>query len=308
MQRKDDSNDSSFAYQRMAETCLDVLIDAITEMPDPDPNFWGDNLMMGMASVIPPQSGEITFHTIQYDLLEKCLQNTSAIRYVVSRRSQFFPQIMAALKVLPPASLSFSSVHSLMMLCILLDSPDNIAQELISEYKIMDMMFHHITRVRKYEDSSCDTLGFIANMCYYLAVMGGPEMEQMIKQHPVYYMLSTHMIIPLSTPGMIERIESTGIPKSVFYYNRLVKQMEGTGNGQSYKMLPAFERIRDFFDKPTYMVFCSLELCRKEANTDSVLRHCSACMLARYCNKECQTQHWRKIHKKECIGRKNNPK
>ena len=46
-----------FACQRVAETCLDALIDAIGDMPDPDPDIWGKKCELELPWAVLPQTG-----------------------------------------------------------------------------------------------------------------------------------------------------------------------------------------------------------------------------------------------------------
>ena len=49
-----------------------------------------------------------------------------------------------------------------------------------------------------------------------------------------------------------------------------------------------------------YMVFCSSPKCDKSVHKDGVFRHCSQCMLSRYCSTACQKYHWTHGHRDSC--------
>lgn len=44
----------------------------------------------------------------------------------------------------------------------------------------------------------------------------------------------------------------------------------------------------------------AVKVCANCGSSDDVLRSCSRCKLVHYCGQECQTQHWKAIHKKDC--------
>ena len=64
-----------------------------------------------------------------------------------------------------------------------------------------------------------------------------------------------------------------------------------------------FEVISDLNYFASYRVFCSSLRCSRSARKDGVLPHCSRCMLARYCSRQCQKDHWKNGHKENCWKR-----
>ena len=52
-----------------------------------------------------------------------------------------------------------------------------------------------------------------------------------------------------------------------------------------------------------YGVFCSSLKCSVLVDRDGLLPHCDRCMLARYCSRQCQRDHWKQGHKWQCWKR-----
>ena len=64
-----------------------------------------------------------------------------------------------------------------------------------------------------------------------------------------------------------------------------------------------FEVISSLNRAGYYGVFCSSLKCSVLVDKDGVLPHCGRCMLARYCSRQCQRDHWKQGHKEQCWKR-----
>ena len=64
-----------------------------------------------------------------------------------------------------------------------------------------------------------------------------------------------------------------------------------------------FEVIRNLNRSGYYGVFCSSLKCSVLVDRDGLLPHCGRCMLARYCSRQCQRDHWKQGHKEQCWKR-----
>ena len=64
-----------------------------------------------------------------------------------------------------------------------------------------------------------------------------------------------------------------------------------------------FEVIRNLNRTGYYGVFCSSLKCSVLVDRDGLLPHCGRCMLARYCSRQCQRNHWKQGHKEQCWKR-----
>lgn len=47
---------------------------------------------------------------------------------------------------------------------------------------------------------------------------------------------------------------------------------------------------------------CGNPNCDNVEKEDNIFKCCSKCRLVSYCSKECQTKHWKLVHRKECIN------
>ena len=64
-----------------------------------------------------------------------------------------------------------------------------------------------------------------------------------------------------------------------------------------------YEAIRNLNRTGFYGVFCSSLKCSVLVDRDGLLPHCGRCMLARYCSRQCQRDHWKQGHKWQCWKR-----
>ena len=62
----------------------------------------------------------------------------------------------------------------------------------------------------------------------------------------------------------------------------------------------ATQALRIYNLGKNYVVFCSSLRCSVAVQKNSVLPHCSRCMLARYCSRQCQRYHWKNGHRETC--------
>ena len=82
---------------------------------------------------------------------------------------------------------------------------------------------------------------------------------------------------------------------TLLYVNEAKCDLEKNGN-----IRQPFDVIGAMNHGAYYGVFCSSLKCSVMAWRDGVLPHCSRCMLARYCSRECQKYHWKHGHQKNC--------
>ena len=277
-----------FVHQSMSEVCLASLIDALRDLGEAD---------------VPPHPIYRSQPFQQYNLLRVLsyfLTNTAAIRYALTRREEFLPNLLGLMEGTSQVHVPMS-VFGALSLCLVADDSVNLADELINKYNLLDHSMKVLPCLEVYlRYAAFETF---SGLCNLLVVFGGSSTLQAIQNHAVYGFLKEQIVM-----GLIPRFRVDAPPEFEFLYKKFVESFKGfsTRNGkfEHFKTLAPYTRIAIFHQIPNYMVFCSSPSCRKEVNADGILQHCGLCRLARYCNKSCQSQHWKtEGHKQDCIGK-----
>ncbi|KAK3091847.1 hypothetical protein FSP39_023140 [Pinctada imbricata] len=78
---------------------------------------------------------------------------------------------------------------------------------------------------------------------------------------------------------------------------------ERTASGTTRTWVPKVLLYEDIGQKDHAYIFCSSPSCRKQQADGKKILYCGDCRLARYCNEECQKEHWRSDHREKCLKR-----
>ena len=85
--------------------------------------------------------------------------------------------------------------------------------------------------------------------------------------------------------------------KSLLLINDVKCMIENGNMREPFNIICALNRTGQ------YGVYCSSLKCSVLVDKDGLLPHCGRCMLARYCSRQCQRDHWKQGHKEQCWKR-----
>ncbi|KAK3585518.1 hypothetical protein CHS0354_022927 [Potamilus streckersoni] len=168
----------------------------------------------------------------------------------------------------------------------------------------IEKQLYHILRnkhdSKAFRYFSLVTVKYSTKILHGLSVLGTSRVRHQMKHSLALKILADYTAM-LNQESSLKTSEVRNDILSSFSEIKLVLSDESTVQSvQTYWNSKI--KLRENLENEVDFIFCSSPSCRRLSNGVDKFRYCGACKLSRYCNTQCQKEHWKKGHKKNCLG------
>ncbi len=294
--------DIAICRQQLTEVCLGEVVSCLAEMTDKE--------LVGLDAAQTDGNKRTLCH-VMISILKSCPKTTSSLRYILSRSKELFPNLIKIVSNSPGSPIVMEIIIVIDFCLSVADAEDPIV-ELIIGYNILDVLYGALSYMQTTHCVNlCTWYVILSTVCwiYHTLAYNGPTRTlDVVEAHPLHQFLVDQFQIVNSgaIDDLLKKANAANNAEMFAYISKHMPDRESRRNVAPYFRKTETPSLRyRFLAGSPYRVFCSSSACHKEVNEDGVLKHCAACKLAQYCNRECQVYSWKyDNHKQDCIGRK----